>query len=59
MPRKRTTTEGFIECPFDEEDIISSSEYDSIMGQTSPTATSKNKPNSHTSNLFYFQSINK
>jgi hypothetical protein len=54
MTRKRTTTEGFIECPFDEEDIISSTDYESILNQTNETPNNQNA--SQSTNLFYFQS---
>ena len=58
MSKKRTTTtEAFIECPFDEEDIFSQNDFETLLNNTSVSTKSKTSSENKSSNLFYFQSI--
>lgn len=56
MSKKRNTNEGFIECPFDEEDIISSADYKTLINSETKSLKPSNKPREKCSNLFFFQS---
>ena len=53
MSKKRIKPEAFIECPFDEEDIISKNDYDNFMDNSGNSEQDSEK---NTTNLFYFQS---
>jgi hypothetical protein len=55
--QKRTENEGYISCPFEEEDILSEQDYHSLFNSTSTTSQNSKKSGKISPiNKFYFQS---
>ena len=54
--KKRNINQGFIDCPFDEEDVISESYYDDLKSPLSLESSREKKISKPKSDLYFYQS---